>query len=116
MVSLPGNAAATSFINFVNAAPTPFHAVKLASLRLENAGFKKVYEHDADWEVKPGKYFLTRWDVYRVIWCTKSEPPETETRALCSRLRSRETSNLAMEYPSLRRIPIAQISEYVFGR
>ena len=34
--------AATRFIKFVNASPTPFHAVHNAALRLEKAGFQKV--------------------------------------------------------------------------
>jgi hypothetical protein len=34
--------AATRFVQFVNASPTPFHAVHNAALRLEKAGFRKV--------------------------------------------------------------------------
>jgi aspartyl aminopeptidase len=34
--------AATRFLKFVNASPTPFHAVHNAAVRLENAGFQKV--------------------------------------------------------------------------
>ena len=37
--------AATRFIQFVNASPTPFHAVHNAALRLEKAGFAKVCLH-----------------------------------------------------------------------
>jgi hypothetical protein len=34
--------AATRFVQFVNASPTPFHAVHNAAVRLEKAGFAKV--------------------------------------------------------------------------
>jgi hypothetical protein len=37
-----GPEAATRFLKFVNASPTPFHAVHNAALRLEKAGFQKV--------------------------------------------------------------------------
>ncbi|KAF8815788.1 aspartyl aminopeptidase [Phlegmacium glaucopus] len=54
--------AATRFLKFVNASPTPFHAVHNASIHLEKAGFLKIRETDG-WEkvVKPGgKYYYTR--------------------------------------------------------
>ncbi|KAF8913804.1 aspartyl aminopeptidase [Gymnopilus junonius] len=54
--------AATHFLKFVNASPTPFHAVHNAALRLEKAGFQKIREKD-EWEktVQPGgKYYFTR--------------------------------------------------------
>ncbi|TFK55786.1 aspartyl aminopeptidase [Heliocybe sulcata] len=54
--------AATRFLNFVNASPTPFHAVHNAALRLEKAGFRKIREKD-DWEkdlTAGGKYYFTR--------------------------------------------------------
>lgn len=34
--------AAVRFLKFVNASPTPFHAVSNAGIRLEKAGFQKV--------------------------------------------------------------------------
>lgn len=37
-----GPEAAVRFVKFVNASPTPFHAVHNAALRLEKAGFQKV--------------------------------------------------------------------------
>ncbi|KAI5808763.1 peptidase M18 [Peziza echinospora] len=53
---------ANDFLAFVNASPTPFHAVKSARERLEKAGFTNVHERD-NWGSqlkKGGKYYLTR--------------------------------------------------------
>lgn len=71
--------AATRFLTFVNASPTPFHAVAVAGLKLETAGFIKVrvnsratsiqsltrfqIKEKDEWEknIKPGgKYYFTR--------------------------------------------------------
>lgn len=62
MLQKNGPAAALRFLDFVNASPTPFHAVQSASIILDKAGFQKVRESD-DWEkgVKAGgKYYFTR--------------------------------------------------------
>ncbi|KAG1753932.1 peptidase M18 [Suillus paluster] len=62
MMLMSGPEAAKRFLTFVNASPTPFHAVHNASIRLEASGFKKVLEAD-DWEntLQPrGKYYFTR--------------------------------------------------------
>ena len=81
--------AATRFLKFVNASPTPFHAVQNASVRLEKAGFLKVQSllssksqrfftssHDQiretdSWEknIKPGgKYYFTRSMGQSIHW------------------------------------------------
>ncbi|KAI1312142.1 aspartyl aminopeptidase-like protein [Xylaria venustula] len=54
--------AALDFLDFVNASPTPYHAVQQAIVRLEKAGFAPVKERD-NWSstLKPGgKYYMTR--------------------------------------------------------
>jgi aspartyl aminopeptidase len=54
--------AAHDFVSFVNASPTPFHAVHWVKHRLVKAGFHEVKERE-DWssKCKPGgKYYLTR--------------------------------------------------------
>ncbi|QRV72845.1 aspartyl aminopeptidase [Ceratobasidium sp. AG-Ba] len=54
--------AANSLLEFLNASPTPFHAVHNATLKLEAAGFQRIYEKD-NWEKdlkEGGKYFFTR--------------------------------------------------------
>ena len=42
MIRNTGPEAAHKFVDFVNASPTPFHAVQTASARLESAGFQKA--------------------------------------------------------------------------
>ncbi|KAL6866933.1 peptidase M18-like protein [Trichoderma novae-zelandiae] len=54
--------AALDFVDFVNASPTPYHAVKSAAARFEKAGFQLIKERDS-WAstLRPGgKYYLTR--------------------------------------------------------
>lgn len=48
MIRNNGPEAANKFVDFVNASPTPFHAVRQASIRLEKAGFQKVIESNLD--------------------------------------------------------------------
>ncbi|CAG8745095.1 1012_t:CDS:2, partial [Acaulospora morrowiae] len=53
---------ALDFIEFVNSAPSPFHAVEESRLRLIDAGFEEIRERDS-WIGKlkqNGKYFFTR--------------------------------------------------------
>ncbi|KAL2181921.1 peptidase M18 [Thermothelomyces heterothallicus CBS 202.75] len=53
---------AFEFLDFVNASPTPYHAVASAAALLDAAGFTKIQERD-NWAstVKPGgKYYTTR--------------------------------------------------------
>lgn len=51
---------AKEFLKFVDASPSPFHAVDQASKRLIQAGFKEILE-EQQWDlVNGGKYFYTR--------------------------------------------------------
>ncbi|KAH9883898.1 peptidase [Xylariomycetidae sp. FL2044] len=53
---------ALDFLDFVNASPTPYHAVHSSIARLEKAGFSPVKERD-NWSstLRPGgKYYMTR--------------------------------------------------------
>ena len=77
MTQMSSPEAAKRFISFINASPTPFHAIQNAAIRLEKAGFTKVrgslsvgifaddgqIKEKDDWEhsLKPGsKYYFTR--------------------------------------------------------
>ncbi|KIX10260.1 aspartyl aminopeptidase [Rhinocladiella mackenziei CBS 650.93] len=54
--------AAHDFLDFVNASPTPFHAVKSVKERLSKVGFQEIKEKES-WSstcLPGGKYFLTR--------------------------------------------------------
>jgi len=54
-------AAASDLISFINASPSPYHAVFESVRRLENAGFTRLYEREITWKIAPGgKYFVTR--------------------------------------------------------
>ncbi|KAL2271844.1 hypothetical protein VTJ83DRAFT_1215 [Remersonia thermophila] len=61
-VKMAPPASAFDFLDFVNASPTPYHAVANAANLFDAAGFTRIQERD-DWSatVKPGgKYYLTR--------------------------------------------------------
>ena len=59
--ALPPMAPARDLVSFIDASPSPFHAVAEATRRLEAAGFARLRERDAEWRVAPGgKYFVTR--------------------------------------------------------
>lgn len=58
----PAFVRAENFLDFVNASPTPYHAVQSAIARLSAAGFTEIRERDP-WSslLSPGgKYYLTR--------------------------------------------------------
>nr|AJD23160.1 aspartyl aminopeptidase [Onygena corvina] len=64
MITADERARAEDFLSFVNASPTPFHAVASAVKRFTDAGFKEIKEKDCWSDVcKPGgKYYVTRND------------------------------------------------------
>ncbi|KAG7196207.1 uncharacterized protein KQ657_000220 [Scheffersomyces spartinae] len=52
---------AHEFVDFVNASPTPYHAVKTSKKYLIEAGFIELSEKSSSWDLKAGgKYFVTR--------------------------------------------------------
>lgn len=57
---MQGKAVAQGFVEYINEAVTPFHAVSHAKVLLKENGFEELLEHEP-WTAKPsGKYFVTR--------------------------------------------------------
>lgn len=48
--------------DFLDASPTPFHAVTTMSAKLEASGFKRLDERNSWRHLTPGRYFVTRND------------------------------------------------------
>lgn len=56
-------------LDFIQGAPTPFHAVLRMAEALEAAGFTRLNEADA-WDVRPlGRYYVTRNDSALIAFC-----------------------------------------------
>ena len=54
---------AEELVSFINASPSPYHAVQTSIQMLEKANFKPLDETDTsiNWsELKPGNYYFTR--------------------------------------------------------
>ena len=59
----------TGLLQFLDASPTPFHAVESMLLVLRNAGFEALDERE-EWQLKPGgKYFVVRNGSSLVAFC-----------------------------------------------
>ncbi|MBU1986467.1 MAG: M18 family aminopeptidase, partial [Proteobacteria bacterium] len=49
-----------NFFQFLQASPTPFHAVSFMAAKLRDVGFQQLFETDA-WQLAPGNsYFIIR--------------------------------------------------------
>ncbi len=60
--AMPDVAAAKDLCRYLDASPSPFHAVEETARRLEVAGFSRLHETDA-WSLTPGaKHYVTRAD------------------------------------------------------
>ncbi len=62
---------AAGLIAYIDASPSPFHAVLTAGRMLEGAGFVQVREIDA-FPVDPGRFYLVRGGSL-VAWCTEGD-------------------------------------------
>jgi hypothetical protein len=68
---------ANDFIDFLNEAITPFHAVEASKKRLKAAGFVQVSERD-QWNLqRGGKYFFARNDTSIVAFSVGSQFPQS---------------------------------------
>ncbi len=65
---------AQALIDFVDASPSPFHAVRTVAALLEPAGFTEVHEDEA-FPSPPGRYYLVRGGSL-VAWSTADRPAE----------------------------------------
>ena len=66
---------ARALAEYVDASPSPFHAVAEAAARLETAGVRALSELDA-WELGPGRYFVRRAGSL-VAWALPEGAPPT---------------------------------------
>ncbi|TSD65318.1 M18 family aminopeptidase [Aeromicrobium piscarium] len=66
-------ASAAGLCRFVDASPTPFHAVRTAAEELTDAGFVQVREQDV-WPTSPGDYFVIRGGSL-VAWREAADTP-----------------------------------------
>ena len=62
-------------LSFLDASPTPFHAVESLKLRLVEAGFEELQEHE-NWSIQPGsKNFVVRGGTSLAAWVQGIKPP-----------------------------------------
>ncbi len=68
---------AQGLLDFIAAAPSPFHAAEVAGARLAQVGFQRLDEGDA-WDLEPGgKYFAVRNGSSVVAFITGHDRPES---------------------------------------
>ncbi len=69
------SAAARDLINFIDASPTPYHAVETSKARLEEAGFSALLEADS-WDLDPGaRHYVVRNEGSLAAFVVGSTPP-----------------------------------------
>ena len=65
----------TQLLSFLDASPTPFHAVDALRNRLNAFGFEELLEQES-WKIHPGsKYFVVRGDTSIAAWIQGTESP-----------------------------------------
>ena len=65
----------SQLLSFLDASPTPFHAVDALRNRLNAFGFEELLEQES-WKIFPGsKYFVVRGDTSIAAWIQGTESP-----------------------------------------
>jgi aspartyl aminopeptidase len=103
-----------SLLDYIDASPTPFHAVTESVRRLRAAGFSELREPDA-WGLKPGgRYFTTRGGSSLVAFiCGASAPEHSGFLAIGAHT---DSPNLRIKpVPELRRHGYRQLGVEVYG-
>ena len=102
----------TSLCDFINASPTPFHAVEQAAARLSAHGFKPLCE-SADWSLsRPGRYYVVRNQRSLVAFALNA-PPESGLRMLGAHT---DSPGLRVKpHPCARRHGFLQLAVEVYG-
>lgn len=71
-----------SLLDFIDASPTPFHAVRSMETRLSAAGFTELSEGDS-WELEPGgRYFVIRSETSLIAFVVSEAPLSEEGVAM----------------------------------
>ncbi len=66
----------TDLLDYLDASPSPWHAVAEAALRLAKAGFRRLLEEEA-WRLEPGQgYFMIRGGSALCAFVAGTAPPE----------------------------------------
>ena len=103
-----------SFLAFLNASPTPFHAVQQMQQTLLAAGFIALNESDA-WQIQAGKrYVVTRNDSSLIAFITSQQDPTQSGIRLVGAHTDSPCLKLKPE-PDLQRQGYAQLGVEVYG-
>jgi len=69
------NDAARDLLAYIDASPTPYHAVRESARRLDAAGYSELFE-DAAWDVQPGAlHYVVRSEGSLIAFQAGTEPP-----------------------------------------
>lgn len=103
-----------NFIEFLNAAPTPFHAVAGMKNQLLAAGFIELHEGDG-WDIQAGKrYVVTRNDSSIIAFNTSQQDPAQSGIRLVGAHTDSPCLKLKPQ-PDLQRSHYAQLGVEVYG-